>query len=558
MKKRIVLLIVVMLVLALSACGQNDDPTQATNDPTDSMSTQPATTGGERDKIVRVTGAFPLRTDPHIAYNGVEQMFLHNVYDTIIFCDSSGAVTNHLCTGYETSEDGLTYTFTLRDDVLFHDGVTYLKASDVVFSFNRMMTMGEGYAYLFKDYVESVEAIDDTTVAFHLVKPYGPFISALMMFPICSETMVMANLGDGNFGEYGDYGSAWLLANDAGSGPYKMTNIAVDEAVTAKKFDEYFLGWGENNPETVQILNISDGATIKTMMANGELEITDEWQSTETLNALEAMDGITVAKMDTGKTTVLEMNTKIAPTDDVHYRRALSYLFDYTTCMEQIMPGTKELYGQISSSYDGYSEDLFQYEYNVEKAKEELALSKYADNYQDYELDIQWSDSVSDEEKICLLFQQCLNEVGITLNILSTPWSTMSANAASIETTPHLSVCLPCADFPDTGAFLLCRYHTNASGSSQSYEWLMDPTFDAMLEDAMAEADPDIRWQKYYDCQEYIIDLAPSIFCCTYLENRAYQSGYLYWPEAEMAANGESLSALANRTIYFRTMEFIN
>lgn len=565
-RKWIALLMVVALA-ALAGCGgsgQTEEAGEAANPASSSGSaagteagTSAAASGGGREKIVRVTGSFPLRTDPHVSYNGVELCFLWNVYDSLVFSNAEGGIEPHLAESYEMAEDGMTYTFHLRQGIRFHNG-DEMKASDVVFSFNRLMAMGEGYAYLFVDYVDNFEAVDDYTVRVNMKKTYGPFLATLQLIPVLSEAVVRENMGSGDYGEFGDYASSWLMQNDAGSGPYTITEVRPDESVLTKKFDDYFLGWGENNPDFFQLIAVNDAATVRTLFSNQELEITDEWQSIETLNALGAMEGVTVASLDTGKTLTLEMNTKIAPTDCEYYRKALAYLFDYQSCIDQIYPGSIQLHGQISPAYKGYSDQLFQYSYNMEKAMEELAKSKYADTYQDYSIDIQWSDSVDDEEKVCLLFQQTLAQVGIKLNILSTPWATMSANAASIETTPHLSVCLPCADYDDAGGFLFTRYHSSASGSSQTYEWLLDTTFDKMIETALSEPDETARLEQYLDCQEYIIEKCPTIFCNTFMERRAYQSGYLYWPEAELVAQGKSNAILAGRSVYARTMQFLD
>ena len=75
-----------------------------------------------------------------------------------------GSVEPWIATEWSTSEDGLTWTFKIRDDVTFHSG-NKLTAEDVAYTMNRMLTIGEGFAFLYTDTVESATAIDDTTVA---------------------------------------------------------------------------------------------------------------------------------------------------------------------------------------------------------------------------------------------------------------------------------------------------------------------------------------------------------------------------------------------------------
>ena len=392
------LAILLTSVLALASCGGGGSETAGSE-------TNGANEGGEREKIVRITASFPLQSDPAVGSNAVEAAVMFNVYDSLVFPDIDGTIVPHLAETWDVSSDGMKYTFHLREGVKFHDG-SEVTAEDVAFSMNRLLAIGEGFSYLFVPYVEEAVAVDDTTVEFNMKQTFGPFVSALVRLSILNKDLVMENLKDGPYGEFGDYGKAFLLTADAGCGPYTITDVSVSEQMTAEKFDDYYLGWGENNPEKIQFIAVNDAATIRTLMSNQELEITDEWQSMENLNTLNAMEGIDVTNMYTGCVVNLEMNTKIAPTDDIHFRKAMAYLMDYATVTSSIYPGAKQAKGPVSSAYLGSNEDLFQYSYNLDKAKEELQQSPYYDQLANYPITIEWSADVPDEEKICLLLQQ--------------------------------------------------------------------------------------------------------------------------------------------------------
>ena len=104
--------------------------------------------------------------DPAKATDYADTVLMINVYDTLVFPKKgSPGVDPLLATEWET--DGKTYTFKLKDGVKFHSG-NPLTAEDVVFSYNRLVAMGQGFASLFVDKVESVEAVDPTTVKFTL------------------------------------------------------------------------------------------------------------------------------------------------------------------------------------------------------------------------------------------------------------------------------------------------------------------------------------------------------------------------------------------------------
>lgn len=128
-----------------------------------------------------------------------------NIYDTLIFPsdEANEGVVPRVAEDWTISEDGLTYTFNLKKGIKFHNG-DELTASDVVYSMDRLLTIGEGYAYIFTNYVEpgTTVAVDDYTVEFHLKQAYGPFINALVRLFILNEDEVKANTQSaGNYGE---------------------------------------------------------------------------------------------------------------------------------------------------------------------------------------------------------------------------------------------------------------------------------------------------------------------------------------------------------------------
>ncbi len=517
-----------------------------------------ATPGGpdkESERMVRVCASFPLQSDPGVGSNAIEAAVHFNLYDALVFAEIDGNIVPHVAEEWTAADDGLSYTFKIRKGIKFHDG-SELNAEDVAFSMNRMLAIGEGFAYLYTPYVQEATALDESTVEFKMKQTFGPFVASLVRMAVVNKDLIMENLADGPYGEFGDYGKNYLLTHDAGSGPYYMTEMQMEEHMLAQRFEDYWLGFGENPPEQFKAMAVNDPATIRTLMSRKELEITDEWQAVENLQALEAIDGVTVTTMYTGALINIEMNTQKAPTDDIHFRKALAYLFDYDTATSSIYPDTKQAVGPVSASYKGHDDSLFQYSYNLEKAKEELAQSKYANELANYPLTISWSADVPDEEKLCLLLQAACAEVGITVNISKEPFSTLIANSAGVETTSHLTIMYPSDSYGEAGSVLNLRYHSATSGTFTQFEWLQDPAIDAAIEASLAEMDTDKRMQMYQDIQKDLVEICPSIWVLEWPEMRAYQSGYLVWPEAEAAQAGEINAPIMGRSIYLRTMQF--
>jgi len=572
-KKRMITLASLVLILGLAmillaACGggggnsggnggSNSSGDNSSSSSSGSSADSTATTSANPDRIVRVCASFPLQADPGVGSNAIEAAVQFNLYDALVFPDIDGTILPHVADSWEMSPDGLTYTFQIHPGIKFHDG-TELKAEDVAFSMNRLLTIGEGFAYLYTPYVKDAVATGDYTVEMHMKQTFGPFIASLVRMAVLNKNLVMANLADGPYGEFRDYGKQYLLTHDAGSGPYTMVEMQMEEYMLAKRFPDYWQGWSGNNPEYFKPMAVNDPATIRTLMSRRELEITDEWQSVENLQAMAAIDGVTVPNMYTGAIVNLEMNTKKAPTDDIHFRKALAYLFDYKTATTSIYPGTKQAVGPVSASYAGHDDTLFQYSFDIDKAKTELAQSKYASQLASYPIDIAWSADVPDEEKLCLLLQQACAQVGITLNIKKESFASLIADSANIDTTSSITIMYPSDSYSEAGAVLNLRYHSATAGTFQQLEWLQDPKIDAAIEASLGETDRDTRLSMYKQIQADLVDMCPTIWVLEWPEMRAYQSGYLKWPEAEQALAGGINAPIMGRSVYLRTMQFTN
>ena len=190
--------------------------------------------------------------------------------------------TGLLAESWEVSDDGLNYTFTLRD-AKFHDGST-VDSADVVNSLARTQAIGQAYAYLFPGL--TAEAVDDRTVRITLPTTNAAFLATLPRLSIVNSDLAKANQQDGDFGENGDYSQAFLSGNDAGSGAYVVDSHNMQELTIMKQFPDYFEPFDPMAPETVQVRYGIDAATMRTLMAKGELDLSNQWHPYETYGGL--------------------------------------------------------------------------------------------------------------------------------------------------------------------------------------------------------------------------------------------------------------------------------
>jgi peptide/nickel transport system substrate-binding protein len=490
-----------------------------------------AFTGAEK-RVLRVTFAWPTYIDPAVGSDYSSSSSLVNLYDTLVYPNPAGEMEPHVAGRWEVSLDGLAYTFYLREGVKFHDG-TELNAEDVVFSMERLLTIGEGFAYLFIGKVKAVEAVDKYTVRFHMVEPFGPFISSLVRFYILSKDCVMANLKlPGPYGDYGDYAKEYLLTNDCGSGPYKVKEFPLAEYLLMEKFEDYWGEFAPNAPDEVKFIGTTEPVTVRTMMARRELEITDQWQPEEAFQALDEIEGVDRVGWFDGGMHYLMLHNRKPPTDDVHFRRALSWVMNYKTVTEKIFPGTRQSIGPVAHVLPGHNPHVLQYHQDFDKALEELKKSKYYGMLDQYPVEYHWTAEVPDLEKIALMFMADAAKVGIEVKVVKTPWLKMIDQAASIETTPNIMSIWVAPHYPEAGSQLETKYHSENVGTWEQTEWLMDPEIDRLIDEALATIDKEERFKKYWELQEKIVELAPSIFVFDAYEKHAYQSYYVDWPQA--------------------------
>ncbi len=230
----------------------------------------------DENSIIRMTEDWPTYCDPAVGSDFSDTIALVNIHDTLVFPNPDGSVRPHVATKWDVSEDGLTYKFYIRKGVKFHSG-NELTAEDVAFSMNRLLTIGEGYAYLYMGVIGSATALDRYTVEFKLNNKFGPFVSSLIRLYIVEKQVVMANIDKTTniYGEFGDYGKQWLLTNDAGSGPYKLKDVKMEEYIL--RMHQSILNYQEH--VNLQLLELRYSAKNKKLVTRcSQWKIMRQWQ----------------------------------------------------------------------------------------------------------------------------------------------------------------------------------------------------------------------------------------------------------------------------------------
>jgi len=522
-------LVIVLMATIFAGCGSggSNTGTPAANSGSQDNSAGGEKKSGQSQSIIRYTMTSIPKIDPGVGSDMAATTFFVNVYDPLVMPVKDGSVAPGVATEWKVSDDGLTWEFKLRNDITFHSG-NKLTAKDVAYTMNRMVKLGEGFGYLYNGSIKEAVAVDDYTVKFVCSKVSGTLLSALVRLYILDSELVKTHYGSGDYGEFGDYGKAFLLENDAGSGPYKLKQYMANTYIHCEKFKDYWAGLDSNNPEEFKLIGSNEAVTVKTMMSRQELEIADKYQSSENITAMAAIDGVKIMPTQTGSVMYLLLNNKKAPTDDVHIRKALAYMLDYKTICSQIFPDSKQADSIIPSSVLGYKK-MHNFEYNIEKAKEEIAQSKYASNIKDYPIEVSWVAETPDREKLALLIQAVASQVGVNVKVVKTPWASVVENSTKVNSTPNVTTTLWSASYSEAGAILEASVRSKPVGTWSNCCWIGDSNLDGMIDKSLATIDKDSRVKQYEDIQDYLADKCIMIPIAETPERLAYQASYVDW-----------------------------
>jgi peptide/nickel transport system substrate-binding protein len=531
--------------------------------PEATVGTSPENTSDRDPMSLIIPIDWPAYIDPGVGSKGADCVAFVNLYDTLVFPNSDTTISPMVAESWEANADSTVYTFHLRNDVVFHSG-NPLTAKDVAFSMNRMLTVGEGFAYLFTSLVQSVDVVDDYTVQFTLSQPSGLFPSLLIRLYILDEATVKANIvADGTYGEFGDYGKNFLLTNDAGSGAYKVKEMRTEEYLLMEKNADYWMGWDDKPqaPNTVQLLGGVDTASMKTMIARGELDASDDAQTAETYDALDALEGVDVLRAPIGVNFNIMLNTKLAPTDDIHLRKAIAYATDYDTIISDIYTGSTKATGPIVRGMAGsLSDEECPYVYDLAKAEEELKQSPYYNDLISGAMKLSLTyctEGGSQQENLALLMQASMAALGVTVEITGKPFATMMTDAATIETTPNASFVAFAPSNLDGSGYLKNRYHSSSCGTWEQMEWLQDAEIDALIDQALATMDQNERTALYKQISLKLMDLCPTIWMTDLASPTAYRSNYFISPVAEMYNAGEDFIYAMGYSCYYRDYKIL-
>jgi len=324
-----------------------------------------------------------------------------HIIETLFTMDPQGTIRPGLATSFEVSDDGMTWTFALREGVQFHDGTSF-DAEAVKFNVERLLDPGNAFAYAFLlDRVESVEVLDTHQVRFHLSTPFAPLLTHLTLSStgIQSPTAVQT-LGDA------------YRTQPVGSGPFRMAEWVQGQHVDLARFDGY---WGDAAEiASVRFLFVPEANTRIALLMTGEAHVALPIPPQD-IARLEAAPNIDVNISPSARTVILYFNHTREPFTDRRVRQALNYAVDKEAIVDFILGGAARVSDAIiSPGIVGYA-PIGVYEFDPERARQLLAEAGYPDGFSSRLLCTMGR--INMDTQICETVQNMLADVGVNVTI---------------------------------------------------------------------------------------------------------------------------------------------
>ncbi len=465
--------------------------------------------------FVAAIGQQPDQLDPHVTTAYPSFQVLENIYDTLVVPDPETLeMAPSLATEWTTSEDSLTWTFTLAEGVTFHDGSEF-DSADVVYSFNRIIDEELSNAFRFAS-VESVTAPDPQTVEIALTEPTPNLLANIGGFK------GMAILPEGAAEDLD-------LATEAnGTGPFVLEDQGPD-AITLTANPDY---WGEGpNVDAVEFRFISEPTTALTELQTGGVHWTDNVppQQIEQLSGEDAVVLETTPSQDYWYWTA---NFDVEPFGDPLVREALAYAIDREAITQAATFGAGQVNQTAIPEDSVWYSDYAPYSHDPERAQQLLGEAGVSDLSMGLMVTDEFPQTVTAAEVIA----SQLAEVGITVEIQTETFATWLDRQGQ----------------GDYDAFMLGwlgnldpfgYYHSqHLCEGSNNYQGYCNDEVDALLEQAAVETDTEARKDLYDQAVQMIVD------------DGSYW--FLYNPEVVQAwsPDVEGYQIRADRAINFETV----
>ena len=310
----------------------------------------------------------PSTIDPAKANVNWELTVTRNVYDRLVDFDLDDPSKLLPALATEWTQDGKTWTFTLREGVTFHDRTPFT-ADDVKATLDRLLRIGQGQAYLVDD-IASVTVVDPKTVKIETKAPTVFLASNLSRIEMMSDEDIAKHAGDA------DQGDAWFGENGNGTGPYAFVSWTRGSQIELKRNEKWWGKFPEKPFDRIIDRFVTDGANRARGLEGGEFDLANFVPLDEALRIGSTSGFHLIEGNNLWAWPAIYLNMDIPPTNNKDFRNALVKAFDYNAMVQSFQGKAEVGRGPIPSWFPGSPEkDAPEIKTDLEAAKAALAAS---------------------------------------------------------------------------------------------------------------------------------------------------------------------------------------
>ena len=444
--------------------------------------------------------------DPHQTVAAGTREVLFNIFEGLVKPNSDGEMIPAVAEKYTLSEDGTTYTFTLREGVKFHNGQT-VTAEDVVYSINRCAAVPEGQEKPLVaafSAVKSVEALDEKTVAVTIAQRDLEFISYMTAAIIPAD--------------YENQDTA-----PVGTGPFRFVSRTPQQDFVMERFEDY---WGAPAWLDKVTYKICENADALVMNLNGgSIDLCAHLTSAQ---ASQLNQNFQVLEGTMNLVQAIYLNNQAKPFDNQLVRQALCYAIDRQGIMDMLADGHGTAVG--SSIYPAFTkyflpELVDKYPHDVAKAKELLAQAGYPDGF---DMTISVPNNYQPHMDTAEVVAEQLREAGINVTIQPVEWSTWLDTIYNGRQFQATVVGVDAANM--TARAMLERFTSDYGKNFINYN---NPAYDALFQKAINAQDEAGQTDLYKQMETMLADTAANVYIqdlCDLVAMRQDLGGLKFYP----------------------------
>ena len=490
MKKGVALLLAVIMIFSLAACGGNGDDGKNGGESQGGGSVSSAKTLNVG--TMNVLGTFLQGSENETCHWGC-----YLVYDYLFYYDDNKEAFSDILSDWHYEEDGTTFVMTVKDGITFANG-DKMTGEDVLYSIKSLVDRETNLAAYFTtiDWDRSSVSEDGMTVTLANASAFGPGVTNVGAIYIMDKKWCEEKGFDNT--------DPWVNSPN-GSGPYEVVEYVTDSHVTLKLRDNY---WGDfkATADTVTIKHYAEESAMYMALETGELDIALNISGTDYTRAL-SDDKIAEFVTHEGENIMLALDNANPYLKDENVRLAIAYGVNWEEVAEAAMgKDMAEVSSSVVTSVSPYYKNIGAYQYDADKAKEYMEAAGYkTDGTVNFTITMNTVDQ-SVKKNAATVIQYYLQQLGINLTANYTDFPTafsswmkeggtdinfQDSDTGSIAGEPYISLRF----FPENMAMFPVAKNT-------------DEKFNTLFKEANFTTDESVRKAKYEELQQYVHDKA--------------------------------------------------